>query len=203
LQNLFCTRYTPHLYAFEGDCKEPNAEHELELEKPQLSDLIAECKEILDCLGKILENMTVKINTDSKPPVLVEPDVLEESKPEVKEPEPKVEEPLIETHVDLPAESIIELLSFWLAIMFYLSLRLPDVYDPFQIFLQKTCSQEIGALICWLVFSSAELPYYVACILFELPSTTTSLSRKPAPTPPLWFSHDASVLIFRPPLWPV
>ena len=42
LQNLLRTRYTSHLlYASEADCKEPNVEQELELEKSQLSDLVA------------------------------------------------------------------------------------------------------------------------------------------------------------------
>ena len=78
-----------------------------------------------------------------------------------------------------------------------LSLRLRDVYDPLQSFLQ-----EIGTLVCGLDFSRVELTCYVACILLELPSTAVGLSRKPVPPSPPWFSHDASVLIPRPPPWP-
>ena len=78
-------------------------------------------------------------------------------------------------------------------------LRLPDVYDPLQIFLQETGPQEIGALVCGLVFSGAELHCYVARILFELPSTATGLPRKPVPPALPWFNHDASVLILRSP----
>ena len=55
-------------------------------------------------------------------------------------------------------------------------LRSLDVYDPLQIFLQDAGSQEIGALICGLVFSGAELPYYAARLLFEVPSTVVGLS---------------------------
>jgi len=62
---------------------------------------------------------------------------------------------------------------------------LPDVYDLFQIFLQETSLQEIGALICGLVFSEAELPYCDARILFELPPTAAGLPRKSVPP---WFN---------------
>jgi len=109
-----------------------------------------------------------------------------------------VEEPLIETHVDLPAEPTIELLSFSPAMMFHLSLRSPDVYDLFQIFLQETGSQKIGALVCGLIFSRVELSYYIVRILVEVPSTTAGWSQKPVSPPPLWFNHNASVLIPRP-----
>jgi len=76
-----------------------------------------------------------------------------------------------------------------------ITLRSPDVYDPLQIFLQETGSPEIGALVCELIFSGAELLSYVARILFELPSTSADLSRKPIPPTPSWFSQDASVTI--------
>ena len=62
-------------------------------------------------------------------------------------------------------------------------LRLPDEYDPLQIFLQKTGSQEIGALVGGLVFSGAELPYYAAYILVELPLTAAGLSQEPVSPP--------------------
>jgi len=66
LQNLLRTLYAPHLYAFEADCKEPNVEQELELEKPQLSDLVAECKEILASVGKLLASYATKVVLDSE-----------------------------------------------------------------------------------------------------------------------------------------
>ena len=65
------------------------------------------------------------------------------------------------------------------------------MYDPFQIFLQDTCSQEIDVLVCGLVFSGAELTCYATCILFELPLTADGLSRKPVlPPPPLAMTHQ-------------
>jgi len=70
---FFCTQYAPRrLHASETDCKEPNVEHELELETPQLSDLVPEYKEILDSVRKILENMAVKVVANPEPLVLIE-----------------------------------------------------------------------------------------------------------------------------------
>ena len=72
LQDLLRTRYAPHLlHASEADCKEPNVEHESKLKRSQFSDLVAEYKEILAGMRKILKCMTTKI-TDSEPPALVE-----------------------------------------------------------------------------------------------------------------------------------
>jgi len=87
-----------------------------------------------------------------------------------------------------------EVIVFSPAMRFLLSLRLP-VYGPFQIFPHEISSQEIGVLVCELVFSWIELPCYVALILFELLSIAVNLTRKPVLSPPPWFSHDASVLI--------
>ena len=56
------------------------------------------------------------------------------------------------------------------------------VYYSFQIFLHETSSKEIDALVYGLVFDGAEYCCYIACILFELPSTAAGLSRKPAPS---------------------
>jgi len=106
-----------------------------------------------------------------------------------------VKEPLIKTFVDFLAKPTIELLSFSPAVMFLLSLKSLDVYDPFQIFLQETGSQEIGALISGLVFSGAQLPCYVGRIFFELPSTAVVCYEMSVPPPPSWFSRDASVLL--------
>ena len=58
--------------------------------------------------------MTVKADIDSKSPVLVEPNIVDETDSEaVEDPGTKseVEEPFIETLVDLPAEHTIELVS--------------------------------------------------------------------------------------------
>ena len=73
--------YSTPFYASGTDCKEPNVEHEPKRERSQLSDLVVECKEILAGIGKILE-MIVKVDTNSKPLILIEPKI-------VKEPEPK------------------------------------------------------------------------------------------------------------------
>ena len=51
---------------------------------------------------------------------------------------------IIETNVDLLAESIMKLLSSLPAMMVFLSLRPPDVYDPLQIFLNEAALQEFG-----------------------------------------------------------
>jgi len=56
----------------------------------------------------------------------------------------EVEEFPIETLIDLPAESTMELASIFTAMETSLSLRLPDVHDLLQIFLQETVSQKIG-----------------------------------------------------------
>ena len=159
----------------------------------------------------------VKIVVDPEHPVIVETGVVKELEPEqkiVKDPESESEvvesklevekvlpwsillrekwkNPLIEPFVVLSTDPIIKLLSFWPAMKFP-----PDMCDHFQIFLQKTDSQEIYALVCGLIFSGAELLCYVARILFELPSIAASLSRKSISPPPTQFSHDASMLIF-------
>ena len=67
------------LHASEADWEESNVEHEPELERPQFSDLIAECIEILTGMGKILESMATKVITGHEPLVLVEIEVVEES----------------------------------------------------------------------------------------------------------------------------
>jgi len=93
--------------------------------------------------------------------------------------EPEVEEPPIETLVDLPTEPTMELVSFFTAKRATLSLRSPDVYNSLQIFLQEIRSEEIGIMVCGLVFNGVELPCYAARILFELPSTAAGSPRKP------------------------
>ena len=52
LQDFLRTLYSPHLHAYETDCNELNVKHELELERPQFSYLVTECKKILTGVGK-------------------------------------------------------------------------------------------------------------------------------------------------------
>ena len=84
MQNLLRTRYAAHLlYASETDCKKPNVEHELKLEKKQLSDLVAECNEILASIGKLLASYAAKVDPDPEPPVFIEPDIIDKPDSEV------------------------------------------------------------------------------------------------------------------------
>ena len=86
LKDLFRTLYAPHLrYSSETNYKESNVEYEPELEKSQLINLVAECREILVNTGKLLKSMAVKIDIDSVAPILIEPEVVEEPEPEVVE----------------------------------------------------------------------------------------------------------------------
>jgi len=114
-----------------------------------------------------------------------------------------VKELLIETLVDLPAEYTIELMPSLAVMRASLSLRSSDIYDLLRLFLQ----QKIGLLIVQStigpVFSRDNLSRHVTCVLFEVPLTTTGWSRKSVPPLLLWFSHDTSVLIPRPPPWRV
>ena len=73
------------------------------LERLQFSDLVAECKEFLASVGKILKNMVAK-GADSEPPALVETEVVAELAPlqeEVFFRSTQVEELPNETLVDL------------------------------------------------------------------------------------------------------
>ena len=106
----------------------------------------------------------------------------------------------IKTHVDFLAEPTLELVPFLVVMRALSFLRSPDVYNSLQIFLQEPVSQEIGTLIYGLDFNGAELTCHVACILLELPSTATCLSRNLALPPPPWSQCDAIVLLSRPPL---
>jgi len=73
------------------------------------------------------------------------------------------------------------------------------VFDPLQIFLEETSSEEIGALVCGLVFSGVKLLCNTAHILLELPLTAAGLLWKPVLPPPPWLQCDALVLPPRPP----
>jgi len=74
----------------EVDCEDPDVEHEPNLEKPQFSDLVVECKEILANVGKLLASYAAKVDSDPEPIVLIEPDIVDKPEPEaVNEPEPE------------------------------------------------------------------------------------------------------------------
>jgi len=125
-------------------------------------DLIAECKEILTSMMKMIESKAVevvedpeaKIEVDDKPEVVVELVSLQE---EVSPRPTKVVELPIDTLVDLLTEPTMELApSLALAVMRALIfLRSPDVYNLLQIFLHKPVLQEICTLICGLDVSRA------------------------------------------------
>jgi len=167
---------------------------------------------------KLFASYAAKVDSDPEPLVLVEPGIVDKPKPEaINEPEPEpevVDEPEsepevvelvplqedmssrpkevkkfpIETLINLAAEPTMKLVPSLVFIRTSLSLRLPDVYDPLQIFLHETVSQETGTLICGLDSNEAEMTYYVACMLLELPPTATDWSPKSVPPPLLWFS---------------
>jgi len=152
--------------------------------------LVAECKEILVSVGKILDSMIVKY-PKPKPEVDVEPEPWPEViaelvslQEEISSRPIEVEELPIETLVDLPAQPVMELVPSLAAMRASLSLRSSDEYDSLQIFQQETVSQGIGTLICGLDFREAELTCYDACFFFELPSTAADLSRELVSPPP-------------------
>ena len=103
-----------------------------------------------------------------------------------------MKESLIETHVNLAVEPVMELSPSSSAMRVPLFLRPPDVYDPLQIFLNEAGSQEFGVVVCFLVFNGVDLSFAVF-ILPELPPT--DLSRKSVSPSPPWLRHDASVLL--------
>ena len=167
------------------------------LEMLQFSDLVNECKEIIVGMVKILESKVVEVVEDSKlEPKVDKPKPGSEVVAELVSPQEKiffrpteVEELPIETLVDLSAEPTLELVPLLAAMKVSFFLRPPDVYDILQIlqiFLHEPVSQEISILVCELDVSGAKLTCHAACILLELPSTATCLSRKLAPSPPPW-----------------
>jgi len=79
LQSLLHARYTPHLRTV----SEPKFEQEPQPESQQITDPFAEFREILDDIRKLLASQGTKNDTNSKPIVLVEPDLLDEPEPEV------------------------------------------------------------------------------------------------------------------------
>jgi len=104
-----------------------------------------------------------------------EPVVVDES-----EPKPKIEEPLVKNSVDLSAELAIELMTSTPAMKVPLSQRSPDLYDPLQIFLQETESQEVRLFMVRSTVDSVlileDAPLSVTCALLELSSFIADLS---------------------------
>ena len=106
--------------------------------------------------------MTTKVETDSEPPIFIEPKAVNEPEPNIiDEAELEVEEPLMGTLVELSVEPTIELVPSSPVVRDLLPLRSPDVYDPLQNLLEATSSQEFGFLMVqrsslqWGRFASA------------------------------------------------
>ena len=149
---------------------------------------------------KMLESKAVEIVEDSESePELAELVLLQE---EISSQPTQIVKLPIGTLIDLPAEPTMELISSLEAMRVSFFLKSSDVYEPLQIFLQEAGSNEIGALVCGLVFSGAEFSCYAAHLLLELPVTATNPSRESIPPPPPWLRCDALVPLSRPPPWP-
>jgi len=74
-----------------------------------------------------------------------------------------------------------------------LSLRVPVCTTCYRSFYMGQAHRSLASNS---VYIGAELSYFAAFILLELPPTAADLSRKPVPPPPLWLRYDASVLFF-------
>ena len=138
-----------------SDCKDPNVEQE-----PESWTIINLCTKFRVALERLVASQAAKMDTDLEPPVLIEPDVLEEPGSEVvaelkhepeiagddkpkPEPEPEIGEPFVETLTNLSAELAMELVPPTPVVRVPVTLKSPDLYDSLQIFLQETGSQEI------------------------------------------------------------
>jgi len=162
------------------------------------------------------------MDTYSEPPVLIKSDVLEKTGSEVvtelehepgpdnatkprqeptvvDESEPEIREPLVEISADLSAELDMELVPPTPDVRVPVTLRSPDLYDPLQIFLQETMSQEVRLFMVRSIFDSVLIqkntPLSATCALLKLPSFIADMLLKSIPRPPTWLRHDASVLI--------
>lgn len=68
--------FAPHiLHASEGDCGELNVEQELEFENRSINDIYIKLRVAIE---RLVASQKAKKETNPEPPVLVEPDVLEE-----------------------------------------------------------------------------------------------------------------------------
>ena len=79
LQSLLRPRYAPHLHIV----IEPKKKQEAEPKSQQINDTFDEFQEALDDIRKFLASKAAKNDTSPESTVLVKPDVLDESKPEV------------------------------------------------------------------------------------------------------------------------
>jgi len=130
--------------------------------------------------------MTIKVEINSEPPILAEPEAVNELEPKshtVYEPELEVKEPLIKTLVKLSVEPTMELVPSLTCIL----LRSPDVYDLLQIFLQETGSQEfsifmVQSTLC-LVFIMDDSSLSATCDWLDLSSFIAGLVRKSVSLP--------------------
>jgi len=111
----------------------------------------------------------------------------------------------VEILVDLPAELTLKLVPPLAAMRVSFFLRSPDVYDPLQICLQESGSQEINALLVQSalcsVFIMDGVPQSAIGVLIKLSSFIDPI-RKPVPPSPPWSRCDALVPLSRPPPWP-
>jgi len=92
-----------------------------------------------------------------------------------------------------------ELISSLAAIRASLSLRSPYKYDPVQICLQETGSQEIRLLMVQSavgsVFIVDDSHLSATYDLLDLPSFTSDVSQKLISPPPPWFSYDVLAML--------
>ena len=175
-------------------------------EGAQFSDLVAECKEILAGMIKMLESRAIKAidNPESEPEI----DDNSESKSKVydkSEPRPeviaesvsqqekislqpiKVEELSVKTLVDLPAEPTLDLIPPLTVMRVSFFLRSSDVYDPLQICLQEPGSQKIRPIMVQSavdsVFIVDDVPQSAISVLSKL-SSFIDPTRRPVSSPP-------------------
>ena len=111
-----------------------------------------------------------------------EPKDVEDSKPESEVEEAEVKELPIEIFVDFSTEPTMRLLSLSPPMIVLLSLRLSDIYDPLQIFLQEAGSHEIKLVMVQSAVSSIFIMdnshMFATCDIFDLSSFTFDLSWK-------------------------
>ena len=115
----------------------------------------------------------------------------------------KVEELSIETLVDLPipVKPTMELVQSLTTMRTSLSLRLPDVYDSLQIFLQERITWD-WCLNIWVSFQWSWIALlYCTYLVWTTVNCSRFVTEVSSPSTP-WFIHDISVLILRSSLWP-
>ena len=132
----------------QGDCRHwfvlqaLRAWYAPKLQRPQFSDLVAECKEPLASVGKILENMTAK-GANPEPLALSSLKLLlrwHHSNKRFPPGPQKLKSSVIRSLYIFPAKPILKLILPLAAMRTSFFLISPDVYDSLQIFLQETSS---------------------------------------------------------------